>query len=267
MQKEDYYKVLGVPTKAEIRDIKTAYRNLAFQFHPDRNKDNPTAAEKMKAVNEAYAVLSDPDKRRQYDNLRQQYGHAAYDRFRQNYSEQDIFRGSDIQQIFEEMARAFGLRGFDDIFKEFYGQPGFRTFEFGRPGMHAKGFFFSGPHGRQSTRLVQSGFQKAIGGIARMFLEKLTGVPMPKKGADVYDRIDLQPDFARTGGPYPYFHRLRNKKLVVHIPAGIRNGQKIRLSGMGHEGKGGASAGDLLLEARIQMPLIKKIKSFLGLEQ
>ena len=64
MSQNDYYHILGVDQQASAKQIKDAYRKLAFQYHPDRNEKNPAAAEKMKSVNEAYAVLSDPDKRR-----------------------------------------------------------------------------------------------------------------------------------------------------------------------------------------------------------
>ena len=121
MSQRDYYQILGAEKNADSKRIKEAYREQAFRYHPDRNKENPEAAEKMKHVNEAYAVLSDPTKRRKYDTLRQQFGSSAYNQFRNNYSQQDIFSGSDINHIFEEMSKAFGFRGFDDIFKEFYG--------------------------------------------------------------------------------------------------------------------------------------------------
>ena len=117
MSQHDYYQILGINQNASAKQVKDAYRKLAFQYHPDRNEKNPEAAEKMKSVNEAYAVLSDAAKRRKYDTLRQQFGSSAYSQFRQNYSEQDIFSGSDINQVLEQMARAFGLRGFDEIFK------------------------------------------------------------------------------------------------------------------------------------------------------
>ena len=145
-----YYQQLDVPPEASARQIKEAYRRLAFEFHPDRNADDSGAAEKMKAINEAYAVLSNPEKRRQYDAMYQRYGEGANERFRQSFSEQDIFNGSDIQHIFEEMARSFGLRGFDEIFKDFYGQ-GYRSFEFRRPGVFGKGFIF-GANPRKSLR-------------------------------------------------------------------------------------------------------------------
>ena len=121
MTQKDYYQILSVNKNAASKEIKEAYRKLAFKYHPDRNKENGEAAEKMKIVNEAYAVLSSPEKRREYDALRQQFGSDAYSRFRNNYSQQDIFSGSDINHIFEEMAKAFGLRGSNEIFKEFYG--------------------------------------------------------------------------------------------------------------------------------------------------
>jgi DnaJ-class molecular chaperone len=116
MNQKDYYQILEVEKEASPQKIKEAYRRLAFQYHPDRNKGNPSAVEKMKEINEAYAVLSDPKKRRDYNTFHEQYGPYGYDRFKQAYSEQDIFRGSDVYQIFEEMARAFGFRGFEEVF-------------------------------------------------------------------------------------------------------------------------------------------------------
>ena len=79
---EDYYQILGVEREAIPQKIKEAYRKLAFQYHPDNNRGNPAALEKMKKVNEAYAVLSDPRKKESYDALSQEYGPFAYDRFR-----------------------------------------------------------------------------------------------------------------------------------------------------------------------------------------
>jgi len=106
----DYYQILSVPSGADSKKIKQAYRELAFQYHPDRNNENPAAVEKMKRINEAYAVLSDMQKRREYDTMRQQFGSSARHRFRQNYTEQDVFSGSDIHVILEEMAKSLSIR-------------------------------------------------------------------------------------------------------------------------------------------------------------
>jgi len=94
---KDYYQILGLNKDASQEQIKAAYRKLAFQYHPDRNKEDPAAAEKMKELNEAYAVLSDPVKRKEYDTYRDSYGSFASQRFRENYSEEDIRR--DVQSV------------------------------------------------------------------------------------------------------------------------------------------------------------------------
>ena len=114
MSAKDYYRILGIEPTASVKEIKNAYRELAFKYHPDRNQDNPDAVNQMKAVNEAYAVLSDATKRREYDTIRTQFGSAAHDRFRRNYSEEDIFAGTDIFRVFEELTRLHGFRHYDD---------------------------------------------------------------------------------------------------------------------------------------------------------
>ncbi len=101
---EDYYKVLGVPKDASEDDIKKAFRNLALKLHPDINKSK-TSEEEFKKVNEAYAVLSNPQKRQQYDA----YGP---DQFGRTFSQEDIFRGFDINEIF----RQFNEGNFQDLF-------------------------------------------------------------------------------------------------------------------------------------------------------
>ena len=113
MERKEYYEILGVTRDASFQSIKEAYRRLAFEYHPDRNPGNAWAVERMKEINEAYAVLSDDDKRGRYDRLRQEYGSSAHDRFRRDYSDNDIFRGSDINQVFEEMARALASCSLD----------------------------------------------------------------------------------------------------------------------------------------------------------
>lgn len=96
----NYYETLGVTKDAPIEQIKKAYRKLAMKYHPDRNKDDKEAEEKFKKISEAYAVLSDKEKRQQYD----MYGSDA---FQQRYTQEDIFRGSNIGDILRE----FGFGG------------------------------------------------------------------------------------------------------------------------------------------------------------
>jgi len=260
MSQRDYYQVLGVKQDADPKQIKEAYRHLAFKYHPDRNKGNPEASEEMKSVNEAYAVLSDPTKRREYDILRQQFGSSAHTQFRSTYSEQDIFSGSDINHVFEEMAKAFGFRGFDDIFREFYGQE-YRTFQFKRPGIFAGGFIFTGPFKRGGFDQPKFPPSGKLGKLSRFLLKQISGFEMEKNGRDINDVIRLTPEQAQQGGPYAYFLRKKSKKLVVKIPPGVREGQRIRLAGMGEDGKGGGKSGDLYLKVHIKKTLIQKIKN------
>ncbi|MEM3373046.1 MAG: DnaJ domain-containing protein [Candidatus Anstonellales archaeon] len=110
--KRDYYEVLGVPRNATQEEIKKAYRRLAMQYHPDRNK-SPEAEQKFKEINEAYAVLSDPEKRKAYDTM-------GYSNFHQRYSDEDIFRGFDFSSIFEEMGINFEDLGFSMFDDEFF---------------------------------------------------------------------------------------------------------------------------------------------------
>ncbi|MCW4052223.1 MAG: molecular chaperone DnaJ [Candidatus Bathyarchaeota archaeon] len=111
--KRDYYEILGLSRSVPHAEIKDAYRKLALKYHPDRNK-SPDAEDKFKEISEAYAVLSDPDKRRQYDML----GHVGFD---QRYSPEDIFRGVDFESIFRDLGF-----GFEDFFSPFFGRRGSR---------------------------------------------------------------------------------------------------------------------------------------------
>ena len=106
MTKRDYYEILGIDKNADKKELKRVYRKLALKYHPDKNPSKE-AEEKFKEISEAYAVLSDDEKRKMYD----QYGHAGID---QQYSSEDIFRGADFSDIF----RGMGF-DFNDIFSQF----------------------------------------------------------------------------------------------------------------------------------------------------
>src|SRR3989454_7621794 len=127
MDKRDYYDVLGVQKGAEKDEIKYAYRKLALQYHPDRNK-SPEATERFKEISEAYAILSDDEKRNQYD----QFGRAGiYER----YNTEDIFRGADFDSIFRDIGGLGGI--FEQILRGF---GGFSTFQgFGAPQRPSRG--------------------------------------------------------------------------------------------------------------------------------
>lgn len=98
---KDYYEILGVPRNATQEEIKKAYRRLAMKYHPDRNRGNKEAEEKFKEINEAYAVLSDPEKRRLYDL----YGSAEFEK---RYTQEDIFRGFDFESVFKDLGIDLG---------------------------------------------------------------------------------------------------------------------------------------------------------------
>jgi molecular chaperone DnaJ len=111
MTKKDYYEVLGVGRDADAADLKKAYRGLVMKHHPDRNPDNPEAAEVMKDLNEAYAILSDPKKRQLYDR----HGHEGL----KGYSDADIFGGVDFSGLFREFGMGDGFGG--SIFVNLFG--------------------------------------------------------------------------------------------------------------------------------------------------
>jgi len=118
LSKRDYYDILGVPRTASKDEIKNEYRKLALKYHPDRNKA-PDAEERFKEISEAYAILSDSEKRAQYD----QFGHAGIDG---RYSTEDIFRGVNFDEIFRDIGFGFG-GGFGSIFETFLGGGGRRA--------------------------------------------------------------------------------------------------------------------------------------------
>ncbi len=109
MAKKDYYDILGVQKTASEDDIKKAYRKLALKYHPDRNPGNKQAEEQFKEINEAYAVLSDKDKRKEYDT----YGMSG---FQQKYTQEDIYRNFNIGDLFKDLGFGTG-----DIFSMIFG--------------------------------------------------------------------------------------------------------------------------------------------------
>ncbi len=281
MEEKDYYEILGVHEGASAEEIKKAYRKLAFQYHPDKN---PGREEMMKEINEAYAVLSDERKRRDYNSYRQSYGFSARDKFRETYTDQDIFKDSDINQVFAELSRAFGFSRPEDIFSRstFYGNQ-FRTFQFKGPGFVGKGYFFLGPMSKEYQDTMKA-FQHQTGKapayrpsfFSRIFLmgmqalqnhmAKKYGLELPERGKDLEDEITIPSEIVLTGGKvrYHYTKRGNPRDLMITIPPGIREGQKIKLKGMGEDGSHDGEAGDLYLKAKIHIPWLKRIRDFLG---
>ncbi len=263
MNQGDFYQTLGVSPDTGAKEIKEAYRSLALKYHPDRNENDPAAAEKMKQVNEAYAVLSDEAKRREYDGMRSRFGSSAAGKFRQGYSDQDIFKGSDIEQIFEELSKNFGLRGFDDLFKDPQGS-GFKTFNVKKPGFSFSGFFFFGGATGTDTSKHNLPPGGIFGKLPGMMANMLLGGQGAQSGGDRLEPLTLSETHAKDGGPYAYFHKELSKKLIVHIPAGTRDGQRIRLAGMGTVMGGGTARGDLYLQVTIKKTIGEKLKSLIG---
>ena len=259
MSKRDYYEVLGVSKTATQDELKKAYRKLARKYHPDLNKDNEEAAEKFKECNEAYSVLSDDQKRAQYD----QFGHAAFENGGMGggggFGGAGGFGG-------------FGGSGMEDIFDMFFGGQG------GRGGSRAK----SGPQRGADLRFdLEITFEEAAFGLEKeinLYRDE-TCDHCHGEGAEPGSKVESCPECNGTG--YVRFTQntmfgqmvnerpcsrckgegkiisepckecrgkgtvKRNKKLKVKIPAGVDNGSRLRVTGEGEAGAKGGPSGDL----------------------
>lgn len=267
--KRDYYEVLGVDRSASQDDIKKAFRKLAFQHHPDRNKE-PDAEEKFKEISEAYAVLSDPEKKRQYD----MFGHSGISG---RYSAEDIFRGANFRDIFSEFG--FG----DDLFSRIFG------------GIFGGGFGFNFQQARRGprrgsdleTRIEVTLEQAAAGTEVDISLNRLqtcsrcggngaepgTGLTTCPK-CDGSGRIEQ-----RTRSIFGQMIRLTTcdrcegrgrtpetpcktcggnglergrTRLNVRVPPGIEDGTQLILRRQGEDGPYGGPPGDLYVTVRVK---------------
>ncbi|MGN0426141.1 MAG: molecular chaperone DnaJ [Acetatifactor sp.] len=256
-QKRDYYEVLGVDKSADEATIKKAYRNLAKKYHPDANPGDAEAEKKFKEASEAYAVLSDPEKKRQYD----QFGHAAFDGGAGGGAGGFDFNGADFSDIFGDI--------FGDIFSG------------GRSRGGANNGPMKGANLRTSVRIT---FEEAVFGCkkeieltvketcktcngsgAKPGTTPQTCSKCGGKGQVVYSQqsffgmvrnVQTCPDCQGSGkvikekcvdcrgtGYIPM-----KKRYSVDIPAGIDNGQSTRMPGLGEPGTNGGPRGDVLVE-------------------
>lgn len=265
--KRDYYEILGVQKGASVDEIKRSYRNLALKYHPDRVSPDKKkeAEEKFKEISEAYAVLSDPQKRSQYD----QFGHAGID---SRYTYEDIFKGADFGSIFEDLG--FGGSIFGDIFEDLGIFGG--SFSSGRR---------RGPRrGRDLEYEVEISFEDAAFGV-----KKTINVPR-------YDTCDVckgegaKPGTKKTtcstcGGKGQILQStgffsitqtcpdcrgegtiIKNpctkcagsgkvrltKRIEVGIPAGVDTGSRLRVQGEGEAGSKGGPRGDLYIYINVK---------------
>jgi DnaJ-class molecular chaperone len=265
MPEKDFYGILGIARNAGTEEIKAAYRRLALQYHPDRNKDNPAATAMMRDLNEAYAVLSDHAKRQEYDGLWAEDGQSASERYKQAHTAEDIFRGSDINQVYAELAKQFRLRNFDKVFREAYG-PRYRSFEFQDKGVRGRAYIvYDTPKsaGGPARNKTSSPGQDPDSELARMLRKMATDSSNPRRGKDLKKDITIKPELAAKGGEVELHFKQQghNRNLKITIPAGIKDGQRIKLKGLGEPGRGGGEPGDMYLVVRFNSSLFKLFSS------
>jgi molecular chaperone DnaJ len=266
--KRDFYEVLGVSKTATKDEIKSAYRKLAKQYHPDLNK-SPDAPKKFEEIQEAYDVLYDDNKRKQYD----QFGMAAFEQGASTGGAGNPFAGGDFS------GQGFGDVDLNDIFQSFFGGGG------GQRRARNDG---SPRKGEDTLFRVKIDFMDAING-RHVTIPLTYDEPCSNchgTGADTPNDVDVCPDCGGSGyvrqrqqtifgvmestGPCPRCHGtgkiVRNrchvcggsgynrvhKDLDVNIPAGIASGQQIRVSGKGQRGTNGGPNGDLYVEVQVQ---------------
>ena len=215
---KDYYKILGVEKSASQDEIGKTFKKLARKYHPDLNPNDAKAEDKFKEINEAYEVLKDPEKRKMYDQLGPNWQHG------QNFQPPPGFEN--VRFDFGGGGGGFEGGGFSDFFETLFGG-GFG----GRSG---------GPRG-------------GAGGFGGGYSSR------PRRGGDSEAELLLTLEEAFRGGSKTISLREqqpgmspRTKELQVNIPAGVRNGSRIRLAGQGNPGMQGGPAGDLYLKVHIR---------------
>ncbi len=226
---KDYYKILGVTKAATADDIKKAFRKLARQYHPDVAKDKKTAEEKFKEINEAYEVLSDPDKRKKYDTLGPDWQNAGAGG---GFGGAQGFGGMGAGSRRGRTAQGsggyeyhFNGTGFSDFFEQMFGGR--------RGGGGFSGYDDDGDGGFGGRSYSAEG--NDIEGDIMVTLEE---------AMDGSDRlVKVQKTNPQTGEVTP-------ETFQVKIPAGVKEGQRIRLAGQGGRGVGRGKSGDLYLRVR-----------------
>lgn len=255
---EDYYSILGVQKDATQDEIKRAYRKKALELHPDRNKDKDTEA-KFKEVNEAYAVLGNPEKRQQYDT----YGPEA---FSQQFSQEDIFRGFNTSDIFRDL---FGGSGFGS----------FGGFDFGGSSFGGQGGNSVMYHMNVSLRDAANGAEKEVSlrhvakcdrcngagaepGSKMIKCNTCNGAGRVRRASNtIFGSMQVVTTCSECSGTGKIFERkcrtclgkggyVKTEHVHVNVPAGVRDGMRLRLEGMGDYSRFGA--GDLYIEIGVE---------------
>jgi len=228
MGKKDYYDILGVQKGASTEEIKKAYRKLALKYHPDRNPGNKQAEEQFKELNEAYAVLSDKDKRKEYDT----YGMSG---FQQRYSQEDIYRGFNIGDLFKDLGFGTG-----DIFSMVFGRQA------------------GGPEARR-----QPGAEAGKGGRRVYdFGDYVTRDRTAAGDLDLNYELEIPfMDAVRGAEKLLSFTSERGSEQVkVRIPKGIDSGQRLRLQGKGSRDPRTGRQGDLYVTVKVaDHPVFRRV--------
>ena len=231
MTKRDCYDVLGIKKSATDKEIKSAYRKLAKKYHPDANPGDKRAEEKFKELSEAYDILKDPEKRKLYDR----FGHAAFD---ETMAGQGAYGPQGAQQGYGSGWYNFGSTGNGGQYREYH----FSSDDLG----DIFGDFFGGDSGSGFAQGSGHGFAHDFGGFGKG--TRAGG----GKGADIETEMTISFDEAVFGCTKKiYFEGNQKKPLEVKIPAGIDEGQSVRLRGNGHSGSSGMPAGDMYIRVHI----------------
>ena len=227
---QDYYETLGVPRTATEDDIKKAYRKLARKYHPDVNPGDTAAEEKFKDIGEAYAVLSDPEKRKRYDQLGENWKTGA------DFTPPPGWEGGHVEygDFGDLFGAGHGSGGFSDFFATLFGA---------RRGPRAGAGFAM--RGQDIEAAIALSLEEAHHGATRTITLHTTAVCPTCNGNGVQEK---HPCATCCGAGVV----TRPTTLDVTIPAGVRHGSVIRLAGQGEPGTGQAPAGDLLLHVQLR---------------
>ena len=216
---KDFYAILGVPQDADAAQVKKAYRKLARKHHPDQNPGDAAAEQRFKDIGEANSVLSDPEQRREYDAIRQ------------------MARGGARFTAGGPGGAAAG--GFEDVFSSMFGGGG--------AGGGTRVRYSTGGAGQPNLEDILGGM---FGGGAGPAYGGFGAPAGPRKGADLAARTTLSFRDA-VGGSTVTLGTSDGGHITTRIPAGVKDGQKIRLRGKGQPGDSGAPAGDLILTVAV----------------